>query len=196
MEMLVGIDGCIRDQSTHLQTVVHLQGKPHVSLENTTIKLYPTSSESSSLAGWRNCNQMGRVPDELAQSRRVQTTAGQIMILVCNDATVFKGYDRRPIKDHNRLLVRQYLLNQAVSKPSPKYVLIATHWQGRSKTGSLTNNSFRKAAEFLADETGATVVTTLRTPKCDLVPVAHHFRVIGPQKDKVATLLVSDTYGD
>lgn len=187
--MLLGVDGCIPGRSTHLQAVVHLKGKPTVALANTTIKIYPTGEEASSLVGWRVCSNLGGVPDEFAGTRRVKTTVGTILVLVCNDASLFKGYSRREITDDLKLAVRKHLFEQAHSVPRPKYVLIATHWLSGRRSGE----SFRKAAECLAEETGATVVTTMRAPKSELVAAANRFRIVGSREDKVVTLLVCDT---
>ena len=194
MEMLLGVDGCIPGRSTHLQAVVHLQGKPTVALANTTIKIYPTGEESSSLVGWRVCSNLDGVPDEFVKSRRVKTTVGTILVLVCNDAAIFSARSRSNLGSKLGLAIREHFLKQASITPAPNYVLIATHWQGiNPDTGRWSGEAFRQAADFLAKETGATAVTTMRTPKSDLVSAATRFCVVGTRKDKVATLLVGDT---
>jgi hypothetical protein len=193
-EMLVGVDGCLCGRATHLQTVVHLQGQPQVSLANTTAKLYPTEGERRSLLGWRLCKSLERVPEELTLARRIHTAAGMFLVLVCNDATLLKGYSRKPLKDPMKLRIRQHLLDQAMDKPRPEYILIATHWQGTNpETGKWSGDGFRQAADYLAAQTGATVVTTMRAPLQELAPAACRFPVVGPRAEKVATLLVRDT---
>ncbi len=194
MEMLLGVDGCIPGQSTHLQAVVHLKGKPTVALANTTIKIYPTGAEASLLVGWRVCSNLDGVPDEFVKSRRVKTTVGTILVLVCNDAAIFSARSRSNLGSKLGLAIREHFLKQASISPAPNYLLMATHWQGiNPDTGRWSGEAFRQAADFLANETGATVVTTLRAPKSELVAAANRFRVVGSREDKVATLLVSDT---
>jgi hypothetical protein len=194
MEVLLGVDGCIPGDTTRLQTVVHLRGRPHVSLSNTAVKVYPTDEEASSLVGWRICKGLGHFPDQLAPARRPHTMAGTIMVLVCYDAILLKGYSRRKITDSLKIKIRQHLQNQASLEPRPVYIILATHWQGTNpKTGRWSGETFRKAADYLAEETGATVVTTMRTPRHEFALAADRFRIVGPRKEKVATLLVSDT---
>ena len=193
MEMLLGADGCVPGQTTHLQTVIHLQGQPEVSLTNTTVKVYPTNHEASFLVGWRVCKALGRVPDELALARRVQTAAGTIMVLVCNDAILLKGSSRRELTDNLKIEIRQHLQNQALAEPLPNYIVLATHWQGTNpKTGRWSGEAFRQAANYLTKEAGATVVTTMRTPRQEFALAADRFRIVGPRSENVATLLVSN----
>ena len=101
MEMLVGVDGCVAGQTTHLQTVIHLRARPEVSLRNTTTKLYPAGDESESLIGWHICWSEDRVPNELATARRVQTSVGTILVLVCNDAAIFSARSRANLAIHS-----------------------------------------------------------------------------------------------
>jgi hypothetical protein len=195
-EMLVGVDGCLRGTATHLQTVVHIRGEPRVSLSNATVKVYPASGEEQSLIGWRLCKVRGAVPDELAPARRVHTAAGVILVLVCYDATLLRDLDsfRRSLTDNVKLQIRQHLLDQALVEPCPRYIMIATHWQETNpETGRWSGESFRQAARYLAELTGATVVTTMRSPPEELALAARRFGVIGPRAQKVATLLVWDT---
>ena len=197
MEMLLGVDGCMRGESTHLQTVIHLQGEQLISQAIAVVKLYPTGAERANLVGWRVCEALGRVPDELIQARRINTSVGPILVLVCNDAAIFSARSRSNLASNLGLAIRQHFMQQAIAEPRAKYILIATHWQGiNPDSGRWSGDAFRQAAEFLNDETGATVVTTLRAPKPDLVGAASRFNVVGARMDKVATLLVSDTYGD
>jgi hypothetical protein len=194
-EMLVGVDGCLRGRATHLQTVMHLQGEPHPSLAKTTVKLYPTKEERATLAGWRLCEAQSQIPNELTLSRRVRTAAGTVLVLVCNDATIFLGRSRSNIKSDLRLAIRRHFMEQALAEPRPEYVLIATHWHGTNpKTGRWWGDTFRQAADYLTSLTGATVVTTMRAPLRELSTAAHRFGVIGQRADKVATLLVQDTF--
>jgi hypothetical protein len=188
MEMLLGVDGCIGGQATHLKTVVHLRGQREVSLQNTTIKLYPTGDESESLIGWHLCHAQGRVPDELAEARRVQTSVGTILVLVCNDAAIFSARSLSNLRDPLKLLIRRHFLDQASNEPKPAYILLATHWNS-----SRTGEAFRQAARYLDEKTGATVIATMRTTRDDLESAARRFAIIGPQAEKVATLLVTDT---
>src|SRR5262249_10705407 len=91
MEMLLGVDGCVCAETTHLQTVVHVQGQPEVSLSNATVKLYPGGEERESLVGWHVCIAVDGIPDELAGARRCQTAIGTVLVLVCNDAAIFSA---------------------------------------------------------------------------------------------------------
>jgi hypothetical protein len=194
MEMLLGVDGCIRGQTTHLQAVIHLQGQPHVSLANTTVKLYPAGDEWKSLVGWQVCIALGRVPEELTVARRVQTSVGTILVLVCNDGAIFSARSRSNLRNSLRLAIRNHFLEQACAEPQPTYILIATHWQGTNPdTGRWSGAAFRQAADFLTNETGATVVTTMRAPRLELALAASRFGIVGPRNGKVATLLISDT---
>jgi hypothetical protein len=195
-ETLVGVDGYQCDRTTHLQTVVHLQGRPSVSLANATVKLYPTKDEKSALVGWRVCEALGRVPEELTVARRARTAAGMVLVLVCNDATPFSARSKTNLRNSLGRAIRDHFLEQALGEPSPAYILIATHWQGTNyKTGKWSGEAFRQAARYLNDlkkETGATVVTTLRASLQELAPAAERFCVVGPRKEMVATLLVGD----
>jgi hypothetical protein len=194
MEMLLGVDGCIAGQATHLQTVVHLRGQLEVSLRNTTIKLYPAGAESESLIGWQLCRAQGRVPDELAEARRVQTSVGTILVLVCNDAAIFSARSRSNLHDPLKRSIRQHFLDQANIEPKPSYILLATHWQGTNPaTERWSGEAFRQAAKYLSEETAATVVTTTRAPGHELDMAANRFGIVGPRSEKVVTILVRDT---
>jgi hypothetical protein len=193
-EMLLGVDGCVCGQTTHLQTVVHLQGQVQLSLSNTTVKVYPTADERPSLVGWRICNSNGGVPKELTIARRVRTAAGMVLVLVCNDGAVFSARSRSNLGNSLGLAIRRHFMDQLLAEPRPEYVLIATHWQGTNpKTDRWSGEAFRQAADYLANQSGATVVTTLRAPMRELSEAACRFCVVGPRADKVATLLVKDT---
>jgi hypothetical protein len=193
-EMLVGVDGAECAVATHLQTVVHLRGEPQFSLRNTAIKIYPTSGERPTLAGWQVCTALKRIPEDLASGRRMHTAAGTVLVLVCNDAAIFGARSKSNLGSKLGLAIRQHFLDQARKDPRPKYILIATHWQGkRRKTSRWSGEPFRQAAQYLADETGATVVTTMRSPRPQLAEAAGRFSVVGPRADKVASLLVEDT---
>ncbi|MFL5241558.1 MAG: hypothetical protein ACJ8FY_05575 [Gemmataceae bacterium] len=194
MELLLGVDGCVAGEATHLQTVAHLKGKPEVSLDNTTVKLYPAGDERDSLIGWRICNALRRVPEDLAKARRVQTSLGTILVLVCNDAAIFSARSRSNLGNSLGLAIRDHFTEQSRAEPRPAYILIATHWQGTNpKTGRWSGEAFRQAANYLTKETGATVVTTMRTPRQEFALAADRFPIVGPRSEKVATLLVSDT---
>jgi len=193
-EILLGIDGCIRRHTTHFQTVVHLDSKASVSLDNMTVKIYPAGKgEEQNLLGWRLCEALWRVPDEMIAARRVSTAAGTIVVLVCNDAAIFSARSQANLVDDLKLNIRQHFLEQAQSLPTPAYVVIATHWQGTNpKTGRWSGEAFRQAARYLSEETGATVLTTMRAPIDELTLAAERFAVVGSRSDKVATLLVKD----
>ena len=160
IEMLVGVYGCMVGRTTHLQSVVHLQGQPQVTLRDTTIKLYPAGAESESLIGWQLCSAEGGVPDELAIARRVQTSVGTILVLVCNDAAIFSARSLSNLRDPLKLSIRQHFLDCASAEPKPAFILIATHWNSNR-----SGEGFRQAANYFKRETGATVVTTTCTPR-------------------------------
>jgi hypothetical protein len=189
MEMLLGVDGCVRGRTTHLQTVVHLSAQPEVSVKNTTIKLYPTEAESESLIGWHLCRNNGGVPNELATARRVRTSVGTIVVLVCNDAGIFSARSRSNLRDSLKLSIRQHFLDQIRIEPKTAYILIATHWNS-----TRSGQAFRDATHHLSEETGATVITTTRAERDQLVLVARRFQIVGPRSEKVATLIVKDTF--
>jgi hypothetical protein len=167
--MLVGIDGAVCNQSIHFQAVVHLTGQPVASLANTTLKIYPAGKlEQKTLIGWRICQELAEVPAELAQTRRVQTAAGTILVLVCNDAAIFSARSISNLKDELALQIREHFLDEATREPRPAYILIATHWNGiNPETGRWVGESFRTAAKYLSEQSGATVVTRMRTPLRD-----------------------------
>jgi hypothetical protein len=82
-------------------------------------------------------------------------------------------------------------MEQAAADPKPAYV--AMHWQGiNPQTGRWSSEALRQAARYLVEETGATVVPTMRAPAKQLAAAAQRFAVVGPRASKVATLLVSD----
>jgi hypothetical protein len=194
-EMLVGVDGCENGQATHLQTVVHLKGAPVVSLLNTIVKLYPTGREKRSLIGWRICETANGVPDELAVSRRVQTAVGTVFVLVCNDATPFSDRSRSKLgNDPGKLRIRGNLIEQVGTEPPVEYIVIATHYQGTSAKGGWAGETFLSAAKHLSEHTEATVVTTMCAPRHELSRAAKLNEIMGPRADKVATLLVRDTW--
>jgi hypothetical protein len=70
-----------------------------------------------------------------------------------------------------------------------RHILVATHWLGAE-----SGPTFGDAARYLAEETGATVVTTTCSPRWELEHVATRFPVVGPDAEKVVTLLVEDTW--
>jgi hypothetical protein len=189
MELLLGVDGCICGRTTHLQTIVHFRSHRQVALRNTTVKLYPAPGEAGSLVGWRICEDLGHVPEELAIARRVETSVGTILVLVCHEAAIFSRRSFSNLRVPLKLSIREHFIRRSQTEPRPTYVLIATHWNS-SKSGQ----AFRHAAKFLSEETNATVVTTTRAPRSELASAARRFDIIGPGKEKVATLLVSDTY--
>lgn len=187
-EWLVGLDGCVPGESTPLQTVVHHQGETRLSAANTAVKLYPAPGEARTLVGSRLCALHGAVPPELATGRLASTSAGGFFVLVCADAVPFSRRSFANLRDEIRIAVRQHLRDVATTAPTPEYVLMATHWQELG-----TGGSFLNAANVLAEETGATVVTTFRAPKGSMAATAKRFAPVGPHAAKVATLLVYDT---
>jgi hypothetical protein len=190
-ELLLGLDGCLHGRSTDLQTVAHVRGRAALSLDNVAIKLHATGEESS-LIGSRLCRLAGAVPDELKKARRMETAAGSVLVLVCNDAAIFGARSRTNLRDEVGLAIRDHFRQAA--DPPPDYILVATHVQWFSeKNGVLSGAAFRQAAEHLHDLTGSTVVVTTRGPAVRLSEVADAFPVIGPKRDAVATLLVFDT---
>jgi hypothetical protein len=192
-EFLIGVDGSASCQATPLQTVVYLNGRPTLSLANTTVKLYPTQEEQESLIGWRICQDLGTVPSEFEQARRVQTKVGPILVLVCNDAIVFSSRSRANVRDEIRVAIGEHLSQQALTGPRVRYVVLATHWLGTTNTGGLSGATFDNAASNLADETGATVIISMHTGRSQLMQTANRFGIRGPFADRVATVLVEDT---
>jgi hypothetical protein len=195
-EMLVGIDGAECNHATHFQAVVHLTGQPVVSRANTTLKIYPAGKvENRTLFGWRLCQQLAEIPAELAQTRRVETAAGTVLVLVCNDAAIFSARSMSNLKDEIGLQVREHFLAEAMREPRPSYILIATHWNGMNqKTRRWGGESFRTSAKYLNEQSGATVVTTMRAPRHQLEAAARRFEPIGLLASRVATVLVEDTF--
>lgn len=188
LEVLLGADGCVPGLSTPLQTVLHCNGSTE---QHAIMKLYPTGEEAVTLLGWKACQNEGGVANHLAQCRRISTGAGHVLVLVCNDAGVFSGRSRTNAKDPLRLAIRAHFTEQATALPPVDYVLIATHHQTYT-----SGNSFQNAASYLAELTGATIVMTMRSPRTELDAVASRFWVRGPRTDRVATLIVEDTWSE
>ncbi len=127
-------------------------------------------------------------------ARRIQTSVGTILILVCNDAAIFSARSRKNLGNSLGLTIREHFMSQALTEPRLAYILIATHWQGTNpETGRWSGEAFRQAANYLSEKTGATVVTTMRTGRNELACAATRFGIVGHRSDKVATVLVSDT---
>lgn len=196
LETLLGVDGCVRGEATPLQAIVHLKKRPEVSFPNAAVKIYPAPEESRHLIGWLICEAFAAIPAELAEGRIATTSIGRVLNLVCHDAAIFSARFRANARDDLKLAIRDRFLEQATAGVGVDYVLIATHWQGmNAQTSRWSGNAFREAAAFLAAETGATVVTTMRTPLRTMEQAAERFEVIGLRSDRVATLLVSDARG-
>lgn len=192
-QVLLGLDGSLPSGALAAQTVALWGGDGRLSPENVAVKLNPAVGEEGHLFGWLVCGELGLVPPEFAQGRRLRTTAGLVLALVCNDAVVFTNRARgHPQLTATRRRVADHLRGQAAGSPSPKYVLIATHWQGWTEKGGQSGQSFIEAAGDLTARTGATVVTTLFAPGDELDKFADRFRVVGPKADRVVTLLVED----
>jgi len=114
-----------------------------------------------------------------------------VLVLVCHEAVIFSGRSRAVLKDQLGLRIRQHFMEQAEIEPRPRYVLMATHWLGAG-----SGPTFLDAARYIADEMDATVITTAFAPREELEDVAHRFPVQVPEADKVATLLLEDTWSD
>jgi hypothetical protein len=191
-ETLLGVDGCHLGKAAPLQTVVHLSGSgTAATTANTTVKLYPAGGEADTLAGWRIVRAMGRVPDELTQTRCVQTAAGRVLVLVCHDACLFSARSLSKVTDPVRVMIREHFDQAAAATGAnrPAFTLIATHWWGASaRSGTI----FKDAARRIADETGSTVVTTTCAPRESLEDVAGWSKTQGERADEVVTLVVED----
>ena len=187
-EVLLGIDGCVAGEATPFQGVVHLAGGGRTATAaNTTLKLYPSNGEKESLVGWRVVSQLGDVPVELGQARRIATTAGWFLVLVCHDACVFSARSQANLKDGIRLTIRKHFKEAA--ETCPAFTLIATHTQDAPRSGGV----FKNAATVIAKETGGTVVTTMFAPAKMMEEIASSFPVRGDRGDEVVTLLVEDS---
>jgi hypothetical protein len=126
-EFFVGVDDCVPGASTPVQTVVYCPANSiRMTEQTTTIKLYPTPEEWSSLVGWRMVCAANGIPPELTVARRVSSTAGLFVVLVCNDACVFSGRSRSNLTDETGLLVREHFVNSLRQEPRPEFVLLAT----------------------------------------------------------------------
>ncbi len=75
--------------------------------------------------------------------------------------------------------------------PRPRYIVLATHSQCAEPA---CGRCVREAAEKLAEETGATIVTTMHACPGSLEQVARRFPVHGPDDARVATLLVEGAH--
>jgi hypothetical protein len=189
-ELLLGVDGCVPDQATPLQTVVHLGGiLRRATTGNTTVKLYPMGGENRFLLGWEATLAAAYVPEALAQARRVVTANGWFVVLVCNDACLFSNRSRKNLENPISIRIREHFLEAATALPRPAFILLATHHQAGPRSGS----AFKNAASNLAEETGATVLTTMFTRQGELEMMADYFPIRGGRADEVVTLLVEDT---
>jgi hypothetical protein len=190
-ETLLGIDGVVPGEATPLQCVVRMGDGPiEVNTLNTTMKLYPNNGESRSLIGWIAACDVGSVPVELMQARRIRTKAGEFLVLVCHDACLFSARSRANLGDWVGLRIREHFELAATADPRPDFVLVATHYQDTPRSGGV----FKNAASVLADVSGATVVTTTFAEAPDLESIASHFPTRGDRADQVVTLLVEDTF--
>lgn len=190
-EILLGLDCCVPGEATPLQSVVYLAREPRMATTvNTTIKLYPNNGESATLAGWLLTEAIGEVPVELTQARRIRTTAGMVLTLVCHDACLFSSRSRANLRDQTGLRIRAHFEEAAVAEPIPKFALLATHIQESTRSGGI----FKNAAAALVENAGLTAVTTMFTPKDMLEEMARSFPPLGDRADKVVTVLVEDTW--
>jgi hypothetical protein len=155
------------------------------------VKLYPAGGERDTLLGWVLCRAAGGLSPDLSGVRRVATRAGVVLVLVCHEAALFSGRSRAVLKDELGLLLRRHFLEQARLQPAARYALLATHW-----LGARSGPTFRDAARYLAEEVGLTAVITTFAPRADLEGVARRSPVQGPRAERVATLLVEDTWGE
>lgn len=186
--VLLGVDGCVRGQSTPLQTVVNLAEAIRLELTNTAVKMYPAGEEVGSLLGWLVIQELGCVPPELLQGHCVQMPGFSLFVLVCHEAILFSGRSAGALRDELGIALRQCYREVLASEPKPKYIAVPTHWLDPK-----SSPTFLDAMNKLADETGSTVVMTTRTPRSDLEATSHRFCVRGPNVARVATLLVEDT---
>jgi hypothetical protein len=140
------------------------------------------------LVGWLLASSQGDVPAELTPARRIQTAAGLFLVLVCNDACLFSARSRARLEDATALAIRDHLDETASGEPRPAFALLATHHQA-NRSGGI----FKNAASRLAEETGATAVTTMFAPSDALEDIAWRFPTRGERAGEVVTLLVQDT---
>ena len=189
-ETLIGVDGCVPGEATPLQCVLHVKHSGAILDErNTTMKLYPNNGESRSLVGWLAACDSDSVPPELTCARRIRTSAGDFLVLVCHDACLFSARSRANVADRIRLQIRKHFDQEANRSPPLDFVLIATHHQESRSSGGV----FKNAAKTLAKETGATVITTMFCPSAGMATIAEHFPVQGERAGDIVTLLVADT---
>jgi hypothetical protein len=192
LEVLLGLDGCVPCEATPFQAATHLSpGKKRITLEKTAVKLYGPSAELATLIGWRVCNQVGEIPKELLVGHCVQTSIGKLLVFVCHESVLFSSRSQKNLQDELWISLRDHFRRKAIAEPRPRYAVILTHWQAGS---GHSGGTFLNAATNLATETGITVVTAMRTPIAQLEDAALRFVVLGPDSDRVATLLVEDTW--
>lgn len=190
LEVLLGIDACVPGEATPIQTVVHFPANARLlSSAQTIMKLLPKGRESEFLMGWLLTQRRGMVPDQLAQTRRVETRVGLFLVLVDHDSYVFSANARLQPTDPASVCIRKHLQKAATTKPRPDFILLSTHQHETHYSGAV----FKNAAQLLAKKTGSTVITTLFAPKRDLARMAECFRTHGKRADAVVTLLVEDT---
>ncbi len=186
MALLLGVDACVPGIAVPVQAVVHLGEERSVSLTNTAIKVYP--SENGCLFGWHVCEAEGELIPELLQGHIANTHVGKVLVLVCHELVLFSGRSESNLTNSLGLAMRERYRQAATLNPPARYVVVPTHWQDERSGGSFINAAFE-----LSKESGATVVLTMRAPKISLEAVANRFAVVGPNSDRVVTLLVEDT---
>lgn len=185
-EILLGVDACIPGEVVPLQAVVHIGLNRSATLSNFAIKVYPT--ENGHLFGWRICEAEGELIPELFQGHVAHTGVGKVLVLVCHELVLFSGRSESNLTNPLGLAIRKHYRQAATLDPPARYVVVPTHWQDERSGGSFLN-----AASELSEESGATVVLTMRAPKMSLEAVANRFAAQGPNADRVVTLLVEDT---
>lgn len=196
-EFLTGIDAAIENETTPFQSVVHLKGMSKPVPATIVPKLYPTMIEKASLLGWHVCREMGSIAPFISSTRCVQTQIGSVLVFVCYDAKLVdgRGIETLPHRGPVARRIRDHF-HEVAGQPAIRYVLIATHWQ-RLQSHPKYGKTFMRAAEFLQNTTGATVITTAFASAGQIDRVAvRKIPVLGPNRTKVVTLLVDDTYGE
>ena len=101
---------------------------------------------AATLFGWRFCQEQAGLPAEATRNRVVQTSAGKVLVFVCNDAVIFSARSLANLKSDLGLCIRDHFRNELMTEPRPAYILMATHWNG--KRGG---EAFRTAARHLND---------------------------------------------
>ena len=106
-------------------------------------------------------------------ARRVQTSVGTILVLVCDDAAIFSARSRSNLGNSLGLSIREHFMQQVHTEPRPTYILIATHWQGTNpETGRWSGEAFRQAADYLSSEVPTVDDNPCGTPRHELASAA------------------------